>query len=154
MPENDKADSDGFGDHIQNTIINWEDKKIIHYPSFEDLEKPVAIKPVINKKRKRTIIEFDTPILPIRNLSELLEIEEINGFFKDLTGLKDPNILVEVGKHLKIPTLVYGPSKASQDSSLICTVLGGHHSPLRKFLDLSLCRPSYDAHEAIRGVSE
>jgi len=108
----------GYSWHAQNTVIDYNAQKIIHFPHNTDfsfhggtsninasltrIELPFKKKegtwPFTNKKLENMILEqgLNHPLL--------------STFVKQFTGLADPSILVEVGKYFQKPAKVWFPT--------------------------------------------
>ena len=97
----------GFGWHAQNTVIDWGEQKIIHYPHKNDFTEHGG-KTGINQARQRTLLPFarkeKRKIFWDRTLSNTtlekgLEDPLMTRFVRQLTGLENPSLLVEIGNY-------------------------------------------------------
>jgi len=97
----------GFGWHAQNTVIDWGEQKIIHYPHKNDFTEHGG-KTSINQARQRTLLPFarkeKRKIFWDRSLSNTtlekgLEDPLMARFVRQLTGLENPSVLVEIGNY-------------------------------------------------------
>ncbi|GEM_PF-1625662 len=97
----------GFGWHAQNTVIDWGEQKIIHYPHKNDFTEHGG-KTSINQARQRTLLSFarkeKRKIFWDRSLSNTtlekgLEDPLMARFVRQLTGLENPSLLVEIGNY-------------------------------------------------------
>lgn len=97
----------GFGWHAQNTVIDWGEQKVIHYPHKNDFTEHGG-KTSINQARQRTLLPFarkeKRKIFWDKSLSNTtlengLEDPLMARFVRQLTGLENPSILVELGNY-------------------------------------------------------
>lgn len=89
----------GNGWHAQNTIINWRTKRIIHYPHDSDFPTDGGTGN-INQSDKRTALKFlDNGLIENKDLKDALKIKNYADYVKNITGLEDPSILVEIANH-------------------------------------------------------
>ncbi len=98
---------DGYGWHAQNTVIDWGEQKVIHYPHKNDFTEHGG-KTSINQARQRTLLPFArTQELKFWFNKSLSDTTLENGlkdplmvrFVRQLTGLQDPSVLVELGNY-------------------------------------------------------
>src|SRR3989344_2377155 len=98
----------GFGWHAQNTVIDWGEQKIIHYPHKNDFTEHGGKTSSINQARQRTLLPFarkeKRKIFRDRSLSDTtlekgLEDPLMTRFVRQLTGLENPSLLVEIGNY-------------------------------------------------------
>jgi hypothetical protein len=87
----------GRGYHVQNTIIDWTNHNIIHYPYDTDLPGLFTLKTVNQNLRKS--FAFDPTIGGTIGLENALKDSRFNNFIKNITGLPDPAILIEISKY-------------------------------------------------------
>ena len=97
----------GYGWHAQNTVINWGEQKVIHYPHKNDFTEHGG-KTGINQSRQRTLLPFirkeKRKLFWDRSLSDTtlekgLKDSLMARFVRQLTGLQDPSVLVEAGSY-------------------------------------------------------
>ncbi|MEK6899658.1 MAG: hypothetical protein AABX05_00900 [Nanoarchaeota archaeon] len=107
----------GYGWQTQNTLIDSREQKIIHHPHRNDFTKYVR-NTSINQARQRILLPFvrteKRKILWDRHLSDAtlekgLKDPLMFRFVRQLTGMEDPSILVEVGKYFGKTTRVWVP---------------------------------------------
>jgi hypothetical protein len=95
----------GNGYHGQNTIIDFGAKKVIHYPTAQDFGQ----KETVNAGRARTALSF----LKARLENELLETAlgkaDQQRYIKQLTGLREPKVLIEIGEYFGQPAKLWFP---------------------------------------------
>ncbi|MBI5798022.1 hypothetical protein HZA98_03920 [Candidatus Woesearchaeota archaeon] len=99
----DKGNGDGW--HAQNTLINYMNSEIIHYPSAADFN---ATNP-INLQQNRIVLPFDKSVLEDALLKDALKTSSFADYVQKLTGLDDPSILVDIGKYFGRPAKVWFP---------------------------------------------
>ena len=100
-----KDKGNGFGWHAQNTIIDFGSSKVIHYPSGSDFNQ----KDPINSSQPRTILPFVKDSLEDALLKDALRDASSRRFLQQLTGLHEPEILIEIGKYFGKPAKVWFP---------------------------------------------
>ena len=98
-----KDKGNGFGWHAQNTIIDFGSSKVIHYPSGSDFNQ----KDPINSSQPRTILPFVKDSLEDALLKDALRDASSRRFLQQLTGLHEPEILIEIGKYFGKPAKVW-----------------------------------------------
>lgn len=95
----------GFGWPVQNTVIDWGEEKIIHYPHKNDFTEHGG-KTSINQARQRTLLPFlrtkERKFWFNKSLSDTILEKGLKDplmarFVCQLTGLQDPSVLVELG---------------------------------------------------------
>jgi len=96
--------------HHQNTVVC--PGTIIHYPYDKDFRKSGGDKGVNANLRIQKTFKYrrewcNGKDLYAADLDEALKEEDILNYVKDLTGLEDPNILVEIGKYLEMRAVLY-----------------------------------------------
>jgi len=84
----------GYRWPVQNTVINCHTEKIIHYPEASDFGQALPV----NHHRQRTVRTFSKATLGDCLLEEALKDEKHARFVKNVTGLRDPSILVDIAK--------------------------------------------------------
>ncbi len=101
----------GYGWQAQNTVINWKGKKIIHYPHDKDFPEDGGNDKInaASLGRARTTFSFVPVGFGDILLEEALQKQEFSKYIRNLTGLKDPSILVEIGKYFGKPAKVWVP---------------------------------------------
>jgi hypothetical protein len=101
-----KKDAQRFGYHAQNTLNNTKTGKVIHYPYDNDFPNHGGNDDVNQSKR----IELDFGL----NRSDTLEnvLKSVNGkrAIQNLTGLKQPEVLVEIGDYFSKQAYLWAPS--------------------------------------------
>jgi len=100
-----KDKGNGAGWHAQNTIIAFGSSKVIHYPSGSDFNQ----KDPINSSQSRTILPFVKDSLEDALLKDALRDASSRRFLQQLTGLHEPEILIEIGKYFGKPAKVWFP---------------------------------------------
>jgi hypothetical protein len=128
----------GWGYHCQNSMIDWKRGKVIHYPSPEEYGKKGNI-----NSGKRVSLDFDKSNLRGIDLESALENESHRKFVRQLTGLQDPSILVEIGEHFEKIVYLWIPE---EKASTVTVWLGTSDS-----LDLNI-NGSFNNYNAYRGV--
>ena len=86
---------DGYGWHVQNTIIDYGRSEVIHYPIKNDINKSVDL----NVDKTRIELSFDKTDLEDCLLSTGLKNPGIKQFVQQFTGLSNPEKLVDLGDY-------------------------------------------------------
>jgi len=95
----------GHGWHIQNTIVDWKKRKIIHYPNDKDFPEFSGSVPElggnenINENKQRTAFKFNPEGFDDVILEKALQNPQFKKYIKNLTGLKKPETLIEIGDY-------------------------------------------------------
>ena len=99
----------GYGWQAQNTVIDWKIKKIIHYPQDKDFPEDGGNDKInaASVGSSRTSFNFVADDFGDILLEEALQKREFSIYICNLTGLKDPSILVEIGKYFGKPAKVW-----------------------------------------------
>ena len=100
-----KDKGNGFGWHAQNTIIDFGSSKVIHYPSASDFSGVTAV----NASQSRVVLPFVKDSLEDALLKDALRDASSRRFLQQLTGLHEPEILIEIGKYFGKPAKVWFP---------------------------------------------
>ena len=109
----------GYGWQAQNTVVNYGTQRIIHYPHDTDFPKHGGTSN-INASRQRIELPFEKikkngmfsrdNVLRNKTLEEGLKDVLITPFVKQLTGLADPSILIQIGQYFQKPAKVWFPT--------------------------------------------
>src|SRR3989344_4391601 len=99
-----KNHGNGHGYHAQNTIINYANEEIIHYPTPADFNQTAAV----NNGRRKTG-RFSKALLQDGLLENALKDAAHTLYVKQLTGLANPADLVEIGKYFGKPAQLWFP---------------------------------------------
>lgn len=97
--KNNEIGSSDTGWHAQNTVVNYGTEEIIHYPSAEDFRESR----VINASHLRIPQKFAKVTLYTHRLVEALNDPAHLRYVRQLTGLVDPSIFVEIGNYFGKP---------------------------------------------------
>jgi hypothetical protein len=97
------------GWHAQNTVVDWKGKSIIHYPYDSDFPHDGG-QDKVNQNRRRQI-DFKNLMPTDCSLVDALNDGEYNRFIKDLTGLQNPEVLIEIGNYFQKDTRVWVPDQ-------------------------------------------
>ncbi len=100
-----KDKGNGGGYHGQNTLINFSTSEVIHYPTRTDFSQPNEV----NAPRTRTALPFLKTTLQDALLVDALRDSGSVNYVRQLTGLVDPAILVEVGNYFGKPAKLWFP---------------------------------------------
>ncbi len=100
-----KDKGNGNGWHAQNTIINYDTQQVIHYPTATDFGNTTAV----NTARQKFTGTFTKAALEDSLLENALKDTAHLQYVKQLTGLADPFILVEIGKYFGKSTKLWFP---------------------------------------------
>lgn len=125
--------NDGW--HVQNTIVNWKEHRITHYPLISKIHKSTKIC-FVNNIRKTTIIDisiakFDDGPLEVLLRRNNYRFEE---FIKNLAGLEDPEILVSIGEYFNKPTRIWFPKNPLKEEQQSAAWIGCRHDNFDIFL--------------------
>ena len=114
-----KDKGNGTGWHAQNTVINYGTQKIIHYPRDADFPNHGGTSN-INASHQRIELPFEKikkngmfsrdNVLRNKTLEDGLKDVLITPFVKQLTGLADPSILIQIGQYFQKPAKVWFPT--------------------------------------------
>ena len=124
--------NDGW--HIQNTIVDWKRERIIHYPGYTDIPKKIK-KRDMNFKRSGIILDFTLGNFEDGPLNFLLKDSGIRGFIEGLTGLEDPEVLIDIGDYFRKPTRVWFPNDPIKGKKPSIVWIGCRHDNF----DIYLC---------------
>jgi hypothetical protein len=106
----------GTGYHGQNTIIDWGNQKIIHYPQDSDFKSSGGTDK-INSGHKKTVLGFDQTGFSDTTLESALTIPNYRAYVQNLTGLRDPVILCQIGTYFDKPARVWVSSQNEMRAS-------------------------------------
>ena len=93
----------GYGWQAQNTVINYATGQVIHYPTKDDF----AQRADVNISRPRTALSFSKATLQDNLLEDVLGDPASARYVRQLTGLGDPSVLVEIGQYFQKPTKLW-----------------------------------------------
>ncbi|HLC71047.1 MAG TPA: hypothetical protein VJI32_03515 [Candidatus Nanoarchaeia archaeon] len=141
----------GYGWQAQNTVIDWERKKIIHYPHDKDFPENGGDDKInaASLGRARTTFSFIADDFEDMLLEEALKKREVTNYIRNLTGLKDPSILVEIGKYFGQPTKMWVPDNPVEADYTASAWFGCSSNYFYLLGNLSL--NNYDAARGVRG---
>ena len=100
-----KDKGNGLGWHAQNTIIAYGSSEVIHYPSARDFSQSTAV----NGSQGHVALSFVKDSLEYALLKDALRDASSRRFLQQLTGLHEPEILIEIGKYFGEPAKVWFP---------------------------------------------
>src|SRR3989339_1106514 len=100
-----KDRGDRFSYHAQNTIIAFGSSEIIHYPSASDFSQAAAV----NASQRHVVLPFVKDSLEDALLKDALHDASTRRYVQQLTGLHEPEILIEIGKYFGKPAKVWFP---------------------------------------------
>ena len=100
-----KDKGNGTGYHGQNTIIDFGAENVIHYPTATEFNQTGAV----NSARSRRRGTFDKSTLQDCLLEDALREAEPTRYVKQLSGLRNPSILVEIGDYFGRPAKLWFP---------------------------------------------
>ena len=106
----DKGNGDGY--QAQNTIIDYAREEIVHYPLAADVTQSAAV----NVSRTRTALSFSKATLQDSLLADALRDSASVRYVKQLTGLSDPSVLVDIGTYFGKPAKLWFPWNDQQGS--------------------------------------
>ena len=113
----------GIGYHAQNTVIDWNRRMIVHYPLDRDFPTSGGNND-INKKREQRAFSFVPEKFDNMALEDALKREHFAKYICNLTGLRDPAVLVEIGKFFGKPARVWVPNNPEQATYTAAAWLG------------------------------
>ncbi len=122
-----KDKGNDYGWHAQNTVIDYKNAKIIHYPSDANFpahgganginQAPRERKElsfVKSQTRTRTLRSPASDLLSNCTLEDGLKNPLVARFVRHYTGLEDPSVLVDIGTYFQKPTRIWFPSNVEQ----------------------------------------
>ncbi|MBI4980265.1 hypothetical protein HZC30_01755 [Candidatus Woesearchaeota archaeon] len=118
-----KDHGSGYGYHAQNTIIDFSAEKVIHYPSAADYSQAVAV----NASQPRTALSFSKAALQDSLLEQELANPASIRYVTQLTGLRNPSVLADIGKYFGKPAKLWfswSGQKGATDTSKRAALLG------------------------------
>ncbi|MBI4152334.1 hypothetical protein HY495_01375 [Candidatus Woesearchaeota archaeon] len=107
----DKGNGNGY--HAQNTIVDFSDQTIIHYPTPADFGQTNAV----NAAHPRISKTFVKVTLQDSVLETALQDQAHLRYVKQLTGLRDPLVLVEIGNYFGKPAKLWFPWNGQNGAS-------------------------------------
>lgn len=113
-----KNHGSGYGWHAQNTVIDYNAQRIIHYPIDADFPSHGGTaninaahpKTELPFKKKEGMWPFTDKKLENMALEQGLNHPLVSTFVKQVTGLADPSDLVRVGHYFQKPARVWFPT--------------------------------------------
>lgn len=149
----------GYGWQAQNTVIDYKEKKIIHYPRDDDFPSNGG-NATVNSSRQRVTLDFEKVQgkWPMKKTLENMTLEEglrhplVSRFIKQFTGLEDPSVLVEVGQYFQKPAKIWFPTdpvKAENCTDIRAAWLGCNDYGFNLLAYDSLV--NYNAARGVRG---
>ena len=138
----------GYGWHAQNTIIDWKAKKIRHYPLDGDFPE-YGGNDGVNQPRQRNELGFKVKGFGDMSLEDALKKKEFEKFIINLTGLKNPGVLVEIGEYFDWPARIWVPNNPSEAEYTSASWLGCYNYDFGFGADYNLLN-----NYAARGVRE
>ncbi|MBI4980267.1 hypothetical protein HZC30_01765 [Candidatus Woesearchaeota archaeon] len=142
-----KDHGSGYGYHAQNTIIDFGAENVIHYPSARDYSQAVAV----NASQPRTALSFSKTALQDSLLEQALANPASVCYVTQLTGLRHPSILVEIGNYFGKPARLWfswSGQKSTTDTSKRAAWLGCDNVDYFNLNSISIL----DDTDAARGV--
>ena len=100
-----KDKGNGTGYQAQNTVVDFGAEQIIHYPTVAYFNQTG----VVNAGKPRVPQNFARAALQDSLLEDALREAEPTRYVKQLTGLRDPSILVEMGTYFGKPAKLWFP---------------------------------------------
>ena len=100
-----KDQGNGAGYHAQNSIVDFAQQQVIHYPTAADFE----VGNIINTARQRRTGNFDKSALQDELLDVALGNPAVTRYVQQSTGLRNPCILVEIGDYFGRPAKLWFP---------------------------------------------
>ena len=139
-----KDKGNGTGWHAQNTVVDWGSNTIIHYPSRDNQGGTI--------KRPAIELPFTKKGIKDATLEKALKNENLKEYIQNLTGLRTPETLVEIGKYFGKPAYVWTSSgKDVRVAWLGCNYLDYFDLDSLISLDKPHCR-SWGTRRKIGGI--
>ena len=108
-----KDKGNGIGYDAQNSIVDFTQQQVIHYPKAADFEG----RNIINTARQRRTGNFDKSALQDELLDVALGNPAVTRYVQQSTGLCNPRILVEIGVYFGRPAKLYFPWSGKNGAS-------------------------------------
>ncbi|HLC22597.1 MAG TPA: hypothetical protein VJJ79_02380, partial [Candidatus Nanoarchaeia archaeon] len=121
MQYRDKGNGNGW--HAQDTVIDWNRRMIVHHPYDKDFPSYGGNKNV-NQGRAQKAFSFISEGFGNITLEDALKREHFARYIRNLTGLRDPAVLVEIGKFFGKPARVRVPNNPEQATYTAAAWLG------------------------------
>jgi len=120
-----KNRGDGFGWYAQNTIVQWNggNSIVIHYP-YDDQFPKYGGRDNVNPQGFHKELGFNSNGFGDMLLKDALRKNEFNKYIKNLTGLPNPSILIELGKYFGKPAKIWVPNKPDNFKDTCAAWLG------------------------------
>ena len=122
-----KDNGSGYGWHAQNTVIDWKERKIRHYPLDVDFPN-YGGNDGVNQSVQRNEFGFKAKGFGDMALEDALKEKHFKDFIINLTGLPDPNVLVEIGKYFDKLARIWVPNNPSDAKYASASWLGCYDS--------------------------
>ncbi len=128
------------GAHIQNTLISFKQREIIHYPYNTDFPSYGGDQP-INTSRQQQRIPFTMEdwglsefwgTIPLR---KAVQRESLAHFLKNVTGLQDLSLLMKLGKYLGHETILVAHEN---NNTTVPALFGFYHGSFGLLLEREL----------------
>ncbi len=103
MHYKDKGSGNGW--HAQNMVIDYASEQIIHYPSAADVLQSADV----NASKPRKALSFSKAALQDSLVADALRVPAFAHYVKQLTGLRDPSVLVDIGRYFGKPAKLWFP---------------------------------------------
>jgi len=101
----------GYGGQAQNTAVNWGKRQILHYPPEADFPHLGGMS---NINQYRPVVKLPIPpLISNMDLADALRSSVVTEYVRNLTGLEDPSLLLQVGKYFGRVALIEAPSSIS-----------------------------------------
>ncbi len=107
----------GWGWHNQNTVVDYNTERIIHYPTKEDFPSNGGTTDINASLRDRKELPFEksrggllgvgATILERGKLEDKLTNPLVERFVKNYSGLGNPHLLIEMGNYFGKPAYVW-----------------------------------------------
>ena len=91
--------------HAQNTIVDYGNSEVVHYQSAVDFGKDTSV----NSSRQRKDGRLDKRGLGDTLLKDVVNEKGYDVFVHQMTGLKEPSVLVEIGDYFHRPARLWFP---------------------------------------------
>ena len=114
----------GYGWQAQNTVLDWVNRKIIHYPRDGDFPEYGSSN---NINQRRSAINLPLPDgISDMFLTDALKNAAVTKYVRNLTGSENPDLLVQVGEYFGNTTSVWTSSRSDTRTAWLGCHISSH----------------------------
>ena len=106
-------DNNSYDWQVQNTLINYATKEVVHYPTKDDFAQATTV----NSAHPRRALPFSKTTFQNSLLENAIRDPASAHYVRQLTGLADPSVLVEIGQYFQRLTQLTFPLAAQIDAT-------------------------------------